>query len=193
MTHSGHASRCASAIRWARLTLKLEITSLRLRQLASALVFGSLCLSREPSLCQNVAVLRAGQDLPAGAIRDRNSFLSRLRDLTKPRRGQEPIVTFSCAVLRSGEPRCPCPLGSDEMASWRSALSQLHHLALTLLKVSNCAALTQRRNNGNNLQLSKGVVSTPGILSSTIQATPSNGARRRQITRPHHFKLAPLG
>ena len=62
-------------------------------------------------------------------------------------------------------------LKSRPIADRGHALSQLHRLVHTRLKVSSCAVLTQSRNNGNNLQFSEKFFRRSEISTSRIQAT----------------------
>lgn len=104
----------------------------------------------------------------------------------------QPLLGCSPAKLRSRD----LP-GSGATADRGLAPYRLHRSVPTLLKVSCCAVLTQSRNSGNNLQLSEKSFRRSGIAISRLRSTPGNGAKRRTpgrtITRPHHFKLTPLG
>lgn len=145
---------------------------------------------------QSVAQLPAGPEancMPALSAAVAHLFSS-LSDLaTSSWEGRtsasfQPLLCCGPAKLRS-----PGLLKSGATADWGHALSQLCDSIHTVLKVSGCAVLTQSRNSGNNLQLSEKSFRRSEISTSRIQVTPSNDARRRIITRPHHFKLAPLG
>lgn len=121
-------------------------------------------------------------------------WIGSLGDLVTPDPGRsaiaslEPLMCGSPAKLRSrGSPK------SGATAGWVRAHPRLRCPVHTPLKVSRCAVLTQSRNSGNNLQLSEKSFRRSEIAIARIQAMPGNGARRRTITRPFHFKLTPLG
>lgn len=121
-------------------------------------------------------------------------LLGSLSGLIRSRLVERALTSFRHILRRrparrrsSGSVRQPA------VANRRRTISQPHRSVRAPLKVSSCTLLTQSRNSGNNLQLSEKSFRESEISTSRIQATPSNGARRRIITRPHHFKLAPLG
>lgn len=100
----------------------------------------------------------------------------------------QPLLCSGPANLRSsGLPR------AGATAHRQHVLSQLRCSVRALLKVSVRAVLTQSYNSGNNLQLSEKFFRESELRLRKIQTMPGNDARRRIITRPHHFKLAPLG
>ena len=146
---------------------------------------------------QNVAGVPAGPEAnctPALLAAVCHLFSSLGKLATSSRGGRTIASLQSLSRCGPAKLRSPGPLKSGATADWGHALSQLRDSIHTLFKVSGRAALTQSRNSGNNLQLSEEKsFRRSGISTSRIQVTPSNDARRRIITRPHHFKLAPLG
>jgi hypothetical protein len=114
--------------------------------------------SRDIWARQNVAVRvpRRGANCSAALSTVAIYFLGSLSDLVKANRGGKAIASFdpvlccSSAKLRShGLPK------SGAIAKPGHPLSRLRCSIHAALKVSSCAALTQSRNNGNNLQLSE--------------------------------------
>lgn len=199
MTHSGHASKRAGAIPWTRNNLpsgNRDDVALREPDELQCWFSPPDVDPREIMMRQSVArdpARRTSNPEPALSAVVAH-LLGSLGDLVGTSLMARAIASFQPLLCCSpAEHRSPGLLKSRPFADRGHALSQLHRPVHTQLKVSSCAALTQSRNNGNNLQLSEKFFRRSEISTSRIQATPSNGARRRTITRPRHFKLAPLG
>lgn len=171
---------------------------------ASQLGFGAAVLRPwirgRAGVRQSVAVPPVGRAVnglpaPSVVVARRIGSLGDLVTLDSRRRAIasfQPLLSCSPAKLRSRDlPR------SGVTADRGHAPYRLRRSVHTLLKVSRCAVLTQSRNSGNNLQLSEKSFRRSGIAISRLRSTPGNGAKRRTpsrtITRPHHFKLTPLG
>ncbi|MFK4560578.1 hypothetical protein ABIF94_001173 [Bradyrhizobium ottawaense] len=199
MTHSGHASRRAGVFHGAG---KLSSRELRMTLLCSnQIYFGAgsppaASIRSEILVRHSVAGTAGGQGeprIPAPSAVVAH-LLGIVGDLLAPVATRRAIASFRPLLCCSpGKLRFPVLLKSGATAGRVRAHSRLRCPVHTPLQVSRCAVLTQSRNSGNNLQLSEKLFRRSEIAISRIQATPSNGAKRRTITRPRHFKLTPLG